>query len=117
MKTIVTQIQSQSKTPPIIIIQSDEGPFPMISEIDSKQSWSKATDEALQEKFPIINAYYFPHSSASAQLYPSISPVNSFRVLFNNYFGTSYQLLPDIHYVFKDQNHYYQFIDISHRLK
>lgn len=117
MEKIVDQIQKGSKTPPIIIVQSDEGPFPMKKQIDSKQSWSKATDEQLAEKFPIMNAYYLPNSSASADLYPSISPVNSFKVVFNNYFGTNYDLLPDKHYIFKDENHYYQFVDVTDRLK
>jgi hypothetical protein len=33
-----------------------------------------------------------------AKLYPGISPVNSFRVLFNAYFGADYRLLPDRNY-------------------
>ena len=32
------------------------------------------------------------------QLYPTISPVNTFRVLFNTYFGTNYPLLEDVSY-------------------
>lgn len=31
-------------------------------------------------------------------LYPAISPVNSFRVIFNSQFGTEYPLLPDRSY-------------------
>ncbi|MFN8461121.1 MAG: hypothetical protein U0X93_05055 [Anaerolineales bacterium] len=31
-------------------------------------------------------------------MYPTITPVNSFRVVFNNYFGTDYPLLDDIAY-------------------
>ena len=29
-------------------------------------------------------------------LYPSVSPVNSFRIIFDTYFGASYELLPDV---------------------
>jgi hypothetical protein len=31
-------------------------------------------------------------------LYETISPVNTFRVIFNAYFGTDYEILPDISY-------------------
>jgi len=113
---IVSTILEKSKTPPVIILQSDEGPFPMKSMVDEKQSWSKADDTALKEKFPILNAYYFPTASTSA-LYDSITPVNSFRVLFNTYFGTDYKLLPDKNYVFQDDKNYYKFTDVTDRVK
>ena len=32
------------------------------------------------------------------QLYPSISPVNSFRLIFDAYLGTDYQLVDDLSY-------------------
>jgi len=69
-----------SKTPPVIIVQGDHGrlgedPVPLMK---------------------ILNAYYLPgHTDA---LYPSISPVNTFRVVFNSYFGTDFPLLEDISY-------------------
>ena len=44
----------------------------------------------------ILNAYYLPgHADA---LYPSISPVNSFRVALNEYFDASLPLLEDVNY-------------------
>lgn len=47
-------------------------------------------------QFKIHNAYYLPgHTDL---LYPTISPVNSFRLVFNAYFGTGYDLLPDTSY-------------------
>ena len=47
-------------------------------------------------KFLILNAYYLPGHSDIA--YPTISPVNTFRLIFNTYFGTDYELLPDTSY-------------------
>jgi hypothetical protein len=44
----------------------------------------------------ILNAYYLPQGAD--QLYPSISPVNSFRLVFNSYFGTNFPLLEDVSY-------------------
>ena len=58
---------------------------------------------ALQQHIPekrifgrmgILNAYYFP-GKQNQGLYETISPVNSFRLLFNLYFGTEYPILKD----------------------
>jgi hypothetical protein len=44
-----------------------------------------------------LNAYYFPDQDYRA-LYPSITPVNSFRVVFNQYFDADVELLEDKNY-------------------
>lgn len=116
MQKIVDNILKKSKNPPVIILQSDEGPFPMNVDIPKNQGWGSAETTSLKEKFPILNAYYFPGGKTEA-LYDTITPVNSFKVLFNTYFGTDYELLPDKNYVFKDDKHYYQFIDVTDRVK
>ena len=59
----------------VIIVQSDHG-------------W-RVTPETSYE---ILNAYYFPDGY---QLYETISPVNSFREIFNHCFGTNYEILKD----------------------
>jgi hypothetical protein len=112
----VNAILKDSKKPPIIILQSDEGPFPMNSPIPGDQSWGSVSTDSLREKFPILNAYFFP-GKKDTKLYSSITPVNSFRVLFNTYFGTNYPLLEDKNYVFKDGKNYYKFTDVTDRLK
>jgi hypothetical protein len=48
----------------------------------------------LRESISILNAYYLPGVDSS-QLYDSISPVNTFRLIFNTYFGEDYELLDD----------------------
>ena len=52
-------------------------------------------------RFNILNAYYLPDIDIGI-LYPHITPVNSFRVVFNQYFGTDFELLKDKNY-FIDQ--------------
>lgn len=69
-----------SANPPVIILQGDHG-----------QLGSEPED-----LMKILNAYYLP--GHTDQLYPSISPVNSFRVVLNSYFGTKFPLLEDISY-------------------
>lgn len=113
---MINNILSRNGTKPVIILQADEGTFPMNSPLPPRQSWGTATDTALEEKFPILNSYYFPDKSTSA-LYDTITPVNSFRVLLNTYFGENLPLLPDKNYVFQDEENYYKFTDVTERIK
>jgi hypothetical protein len=76
----VDSILAKSSTPPIIIIQGDHGPGNFTHE----------------KRMRILNAYYMP--LAQEKLYPGISPVNTFRILLNTYFGQSYPLLDDKSY-------------------
>ncbi len=80
MLKAIDTILANSTTPPIIILQGDHGP------------WLQPTSK----KFSILNAYYLPgHNS---ELYPTISPVNTFRLIFDDYLGGDYPLLKDITY-------------------
>lgn len=99
IEKLVTTILSHSKDPkPIIIIQADEGPYPSRYEDQAKSfDWSKSTMDERKEKMQILNAYYLP-DGGDKLLYPSISPVNTFRVVLNYYFGQKLPYLPDISY-------------------
>jgi len=57
----------------------------------------------------ILNAYYLP--AARELPYASISPVNSFRLILNNYFHTAYPLLEDRSW-FSSYNAPYDFQEI-----
>jgi len=77
---MIDTILAESDTPPIILLQGDHGP------------WSQPNPQ----HFFILNAYYLPDHTT--ELYPQLSPVNSFRIIFNDYFGGSYDMLPDVTY-------------------
>jgi len=80
MLEAVDTILANSQTPPVIVIQGDHGPWLQPKE---KRMW-------------ILNAYYLP--GHTDKLYPSITPVNTFRLIFDAYFGGSYDMLPDVSY-------------------
>ncbi|MEJ2512632.1 MAG: hypothetical protein P8Y72_13680 [Anaerolineales bacterium] len=76
MKPLLTNIIKQSEVPPVIIIQGDHG-----SMLDN------------ENRFLILFAIYMPYGTS--ELYPSISPVNTYRVIFNQLFNTNFSLLKD----------------------
>ena len=90
IKHIVREVLEKSATPPIIVLHSDHGPTagPWVAEKNS-------TSERI--RFGILNALHLPNGGAE-RLYDSISPVNTFRVVLNHYFGAQYDLLEDRHY-------------------
>jgi hypothetical protein len=90
---VVQSILEKSSVPPIIIIQGDHGP----SHFD------------IPSRMGILNAYYFPGQESA--LYPQITPVNSFRLLFNTYFDTDFDLLDDVSY-YSQYPYAYQFESI-----
>ena len=45
-----------------------------------------------------MNAYHLP-DGGNALLYPSITPINTFRVIFNHYLGADFELLEDSSYI------------------
>jgi hypothetical protein len=95
---MVDVILAESQTPPVIILQGDHGP------------WSQPNPR----HFFILNAYHLP--GHNDQLYPQISPVNSFRVIFNAYFGGSYDMLPDVTY-YSPVPYLYDFSEVKNSCK
>jgi hypothetical protein len=74
--------------------------------------WQDATRDELQIKMGILNAYYFPDGDYSL-LYPTITPVNSFRMLFDKYFDAGLARLPDKMIGFPHVFRIYEFFDMT----
>ena len=111
---LIDGLLSNSEVLPIIILQADEGPFPPGTDFPAFK-WEDASEILLKEKYGILNAYYLPYIGEDV-LYPSITPVNSFRLIFNQYFGADFKLLPDNSYAFYG-GHPYKFFDVTDKVK
>jgi hypothetical protein len=102
---------------PIIILQGDEGPFPVGYSADQDNfDWSTASAEDLEIKFGILNAWYVP-DGPPLELPPAISSVNTFRILFSREFGADLPLLEDRSYASKSKSRPYDMTDITDRLE
>ncbi len=104
----VKRLLAQSPQPPIIIIQSDHGP-------GSQLDWERPDQTNMKERLSILNAFYVP-AAMKSELYSTITPVNTFRLLFNTVFGQSLERLPDRNY-FNTWNRPWEFIDVSESIK
>lgn len=105
--TAIADLFERSETEPIIIIQGDHGPKGFSDENSETGDFT--------ENFAILNAYYFPDQDYTG-LYPSISPVNSFRVVLNKFIGTDFPLLEDESY-YSDVAQPFEFISVTDQVR
>lgn len=107
LKILIDKLLADSEVPPIIILQSDEGPKPG----KEFEATDQLSDDSRRTHMRILNAFYLPNVDNSS-LYASISPVNNFRLVFNLYFNTNYDMVDDISYGLMSIEHK-KFIDIT----
>lgn len=113
VKNLINTIISNSEHAPIIILQGDEGPFPYRYRInENKFNWENATQSELKQKMGILNAIYFENCKNKI-FSDTISPVNTFRLIFNLYFNTNYNMLPDKNYAYYSDKYPYRFFDVT----
>lgn len=76
--SIIDRILEKNRSNSVIIIQADHGSHLL----------------SVEETFTIQNNYYFPDQNYE-ELYQSITPVNSFRIILNKYFNQDLPILED----------------------
>ncbi len=89
--------------PPIVVLQADHGPG---SELD----WWSLPRTNVHERFAILNALLLPGIDAS--LPARLSPVNTFRLILNEYLGADLEMLPDRSY-YTVLTHPYHYFDVT----
>jgi len=98
LKKVLHKILSESKNDPIIIIQGDHGPL-----LNNKNK--------IDTRMHIFNAIHLTKDKKNF-IYSSITPVNTFRLIFNNYFHTNFKLLEDKSY-YTEYKVPYNFVDVT----
>ena len=99
LEQIVMTILANADTTPVIVIQADHGP-------DS----NTGRQGYVQERMTILNALLLP--DGGDEIYPHLTPVNTFRLIFNHLFGGDYERLPDRAF-YSEYAAPYEFIDVT----
>ena len=108
----VEQIKAASKTPPIIVVMSDEG---QELNVDAPSSLTDSI-ASFEEKYSNLAAFYFPNQDYS-KLYPTITTVNTFRVILSQFFGANLPLLPDTNYLLGEGYEVNNSIDVTSKVR
>lgn len=117
LEEVVQKIQDRSKVPPIIIIQSDEGPNPeewMQYQEDgaSLVGMDQLYPEAVRTKLSGLFAVCIP-GVERGQIDSLRSPVNIFRVILNTILGSRLDLLLDQYYIHSDWDFSSDLVDVT----
>jgi len=96
---------ANSPSQPVILLQADHGPGLFTD-------FARLELSCNQERFGAFAAYYLPGVDA-ALIAPDMTPVNLFRVVFNEYFGSSLELLPDRQFSYKSTVYIYDTVDVT----
>lgn len=108
-ETVAALLDRPEEERPIIVISGDEGPFLCFNDdcIDG-------SPETYGIRFGTLRAYYLP--DLDYEVPADDSGVNIFRMLFREYFGADLPDLPNRSYSWPDNDHLYDFQDITDQL-
>jgi hypothetical protein len=107
IKSIVDRLLAGSdEDDPVVIIQADEGPL-LCRSVDCPE----ISPEYVAIRFGVLNAIYLPGDESP--LPSTLTLVNTFRYVFREVFGADLEPLPDRSYTWPDNDHIYDFIDVT----
>ena len=109
LEVVIDSVLENSSQPPIIILQADHGPG-MLTDFGS------SANTCLEERFSNFSAYYLPGMDSSV-IPEDITPVNLFRIIFNEYFHTELPFLESAYYYPKQTLTIYDLENVTFLLK
>ena len=85
----------------VILIQGDHGCNVSLQNATdyAADPWRGTWEDYVRDRSANLSTYYFPDRQYEGLLYPEITPVNTFRIIFNKYLGTAFPLLEDVTYL------------------
>lgn len=137
MQDIISTIITKSGNKSVIVLQSDEGPYPHVMNskfLNPLQSTEQNTNSQnqradstthgldmrqwdndwLEMKYGILQAAHIPRATENDLA--NLSSVNIFRIVLNRYAGQSLPYLPECHYGLADTNRPYVLFDLTNKL-
>jgi hypothetical protein len=126
METIIDKVLQNTNGQAIIIINSDEGPYPQDLNSTSavaaaKPNFLNVSDMSdwpvdwLKMKFSILQAVHMPQADKKDLQY--LSSVNLFRIVLNSYFDYGLEYLPDCNFgMYRGDKFEYNYKNISEKV-
>lgn len=109
LRFVIETILDKSTTPPIIILQADHGPGLSVISHSSESSCLKA-------RFSAFGAYYLAGMERK-DLPQDLTPVNLFRIIFNEYFGANLELLENHQFYTKGDSMFAGLHEVTQQVK
>jgi hypothetical protein len=105
-----------SSRPFLVLLQSDEGPFPDRFRDKEQHVWAKATPDEIKHKLSTLSAFLLPK-----ELFPKVpmeicTPVNIFRVLHSSIFNTPAIMLPKRNFMPRISSRPYDLFEVTEML-
>ena len=101
---VIRDILSTNERDPIIILMGDHGPGLSVSQ-------NIIEDSNHYERLHILDALYLPEVDPN-KISGDYTPVNTFRIIFNEYFGYDFEMLENRSYV-SSYDYPFDFIDVT----
>lgn len=97
----IDRIRCNAPRDTIIILQADEGP-----ELRYAGDHDQPLSERIHQRSGILFAMHLPDRKVGEVMGPSPSPVNTFRMIFREYFGADLELLESRYFYWDAENYY-----------
>ena len=91
---------------PVVIVQGDEGPLAC-----RNTDCVSNTPDYLRIRLGNLVAMYLP--GVDVDIPDTFTSVNTFRLVFREYFGADLPPLPDRSFTWPDNDHVYDFVDVT----